>query len=303
LWVRFFSAPVVEHETFYPFAVKIAAGKINAVSGSPWDEGLQAGPQGYVVVPKQPWIDGYCVEKGIIRQFVGMPLGAGYSAEEQLTGQAEYGGIQVQAYPMRREVFEQRFPKVRAKEAYRRDRGPMYLRRAPAKGISLAPGGRMRQEIYDDPYNIQDWDLGNTSRCFVHLVNSVYWRDMTGQAPPTWLPTAADYAEAGLPWFEYYQEDPDIEANTSRRPLPEPEPPSTTGHGDDDKFELPSFITKQPGSNINPGSAILKKLKSVFRLGKDKGQDPLPENADARLKNIVQIKKKNSAQVRDSDSW
>ena len=46
-------------------------------------------PQNYVVVPGQPWLDGYCVEKGIIRQFVAMPLGQGYSVEEQLTGEPE----------------------------------------------------------------------------------------------------------------------------------------------------------------------------------------------------------------------
>jgi hypothetical protein len=31
-----------------------------------------------VVLPEQPWLDGYCVEKGYIRQFVAMPLGEGY---------------------------------------------------------------------------------------------------------------------------------------------------------------------------------------------------------------------------------
>jgi hypothetical protein len=40
-----------------------------------------------------------------------MPLGAGYSAEEQLTGEAEYGGLQMLVYPMKAEVFERRFPK------------------------------------------------------------------------------------------------------------------------------------------------------------------------------------------------
>jgi hypothetical protein len=50
-----------------------------------------------VVVPEQPWLDGYCVEKGIIRQFVAMPLGAGYTAEEQISGKAEHGGLQIMA--------------------------------------------------------------------------------------------------------------------------------------------------------------------------------------------------------------
>ena len=50
------------------------------------------------------------MEKGVIRQFVAMPLGAGYTAEEQITGKAEHGGLQIVVYPMKREVFERRFP-------------------------------------------------------------------------------------------------------------------------------------------------------------------------------------------------
>ena len=85
----------------YPFAIKIATGKINAVSGGSWEENLNRRPQDYVVAPKQPWLDGYCVEKGVIRQFVAMPLGSGYSAEEQITGEAEHGGLQILVYPMK----------------------------------------------------------------------------------------------------------------------------------------------------------------------------------------------------------
>ncbi len=40
-----------------------------------------------------------------------MPLGRGFSAEEQLTGEAEHGGLQIVVYPMKRSVFERRFPK------------------------------------------------------------------------------------------------------------------------------------------------------------------------------------------------
>jgi hypothetical protein len=35
-----------------------------------------------------------------------MPLGSGYSAEEQITGEAEHGGIQIVVYPMKRKVFD-----------------------------------------------------------------------------------------------------------------------------------------------------------------------------------------------------
>ena len=97
LWIRFSAS--------YPFAVKIAAGKINAVSGEPWSSGLQEDPQDYLVVPGQPWLDGFSVGDGFIRQFVAMPLGAGYSVEEQLTGKADVGGIQLQVYPISAESY------------------------------------------------------------------------------------------------------------------------------------------------------------------------------------------------------
>ena len=83
LWIRFSAR--------YPCAVKIAAGKINAVSGEAWTAELQSEPQDYGVVPGQPWLDGFSVGEGRIRQFVAMPLGAGDSVEEQLTGRAEFG--------------------------------------------------------------------------------------------------------------------------------------------------------------------------------------------------------------------
>ncbi len=35
-----------------------------------------------------------------------MPLGDGYTAEEQLTGKAEHGGVQIVVYPMKAAVYE-----------------------------------------------------------------------------------------------------------------------------------------------------------------------------------------------------
>ena len=47
---------------------------------------LHRRPQDYLVTSNQPWLDGFVVEKGVIRQFVTMPLGAGYTVEEQPIG-------------------------------------------------------------------------------------------------------------------------------------------------------------------------------------------------------------------------
>lgn len=262
MWLNF-DTDRIELQGHYPFAIMIATGKSNAVSGKPWDEALHRSPQDYVVSPKQPWLDGYCVEQGVIRQFVAMPLGAGYTAEEQLTGAAEHGGVQIMVYPMKREVFEELFPKQEPPPE-----SSDFFEEAPSDALScccaaeaspfrrvaeigLAPGGRMRQEIYDDPYRLSDWDTAHTGRCFVHIANSMVWRAITGQNPPTVPPTAADYSRRGLPWFDYYDD-------------------SATAIG---------------------GSALLQRLKSIVQLGAEKGHVPLPENESAPTDRVVTLRK------------
>ena len=194
----------------YPFALKIATGKVCAVSGDEWVNHLNLDPQDYVVVPEQPWLDGYCVEQGLIRQFVAMPLGEGYTAEEQLTGRAEHGGLQVIAYPMKRAHYEANFGDGRV----------LYQSMPPldsaAKEMGLAPGGMMRQEIYEDPYGLDAWDQRHASRCFVSIANSGQWMALTGQPPPTRPPTAKEYTAAGMPWFEYYGGDAEAIAGAQK---------------------------------------------------------------------------------------
>lgn len=183
----------------YPFAVKVGTGKVCAITGDPWVNHLNADPQDYVVVPEQPWLDGYCVEKGIIRQFVAMPLGAGYTAEEQLTGAAEHGGLQILAYPMKAERYKQ-LPRP-LKDVC------VFEAASASPDMGLAPGGRMRQEIHEDPYGLDAWDQRHPSRCFVSIVNTAQWMAITGEVPPTCPPTARQYTGYGLPWFEYYDDD------------------------------------------------------------------------------------------------
>ena len=189
----------------YPMAVKIAAGKVNVVTGEAWKEDLSGEQQDYVVVPDQPWLDGFCVEEGLIRQFVAMPLGEGYTVEEQLTGEAEHGGIQIAVYPMKRAVYEEKFG---FPEACRIEKSSALLVcREELPEMGLAPGGLMRQELYRDEHGIDAWDMSHCSRSFVHIVNSVDFFKITGCEPPGKPQTAQDYTNAGLPWFDYYGGD------------------------------------------------------------------------------------------------
>ena len=195
MWINF--------DTSYPMAVKVAAGKINALTGEPWTNELCKSPQDYLVVPDQPWLDGFCVRKGSIRQFVAMPLGEGYTAEEQLTGAAEHGGLQIIVHPMKAAVYE-------AQDRAMLPRDVLFsgvAESAPMMEMGLAPGGLMHQDIYEDEYGFDAWETSVRSRCFVHILNSVQYRAVCGVEPPTIPPTAAEYTRAGLPWFDYYGGD------------------------------------------------------------------------------------------------
>ena len=189
----------------YPMAVKVAAGKIDALTGETWTNELASTPQDYLVVPDQPWLDGFCVERGLVRQFVAMPLGEGYSAEEQLTGEAQHGGLQIVVYPMKAARYAEREEEQLDLMRIQAMMAPVAESAIPEMG--LAPGGLMQQEIYEDEYGFDSWDTSVRSRCFVHVVNSLHFLEVTGTEPPQEPPTAEAYTDAGLPWFEYYDGD------------------------------------------------------------------------------------------------
>ena len=275
MWLNF-TKWTVHWQGAYPVAVKVAAGKVSALTGKKWKDGLRK--KDYMLGHKQPWLDGYVVDGGTIRQFVAEPLGMGLTAEGQITGKEEFGGVQIEVFPLKRAVFDAKFPQ-KARGA--RTRGRSLLRSAgpsaPAgswgsgtygggggsfgvfghkvpgvytqvktksltaqslscdsvnlisdapvacaagvdsrgveevdslQDMGLAAGGRMRQQVFDDQeFNVTDWDLEHGSRVFVHLVNSMVWQQITGQAPPLPPLTAAQYSAHGYPWFDYWDEE------------------------------------------------------------------------------------------------
>ena len=109
----------------------------------------------------------------------------------------------------------------------------------------------MKQEIFRDPYRLSDWDIDQYSRCFVHIANSMVWRTITGQRPPTVPLTSKEYTSCGFPWFEYYDEN----------------------------------------AKAIPGTGKLKGLTSVAKLAKKKGDVPLPENTSVKPTNIIKLRK------------
>jgi hypothetical protein len=195
LWLGFHAAP------WKPNAVKIAVGRVNAISGEPDDEALHADHQDYVVCPDQPWLDGIHTGHGLIRQFVAMPLGFGYTVEASMTGKEISGGIQITVYEPKSGRFPDEAP-------IKPDAGPIRAAMPKPGGIAmgLGAGGMMKQKIYPDPYGIETWDQGNYGRIFIHIINSAEFFAITGLHPPPTPIDAKTYTQYGLPWFDLYDE-------------------------------------------------------------------------------------------------
>ena len=230
-----------------PTAVKVAAGKVNAVSGKPWNKELAASQSGgkdpiqdYLVANPQPWLDGFNVGDGVIKQFVAMPLGMGYSVEGQVTGKEEFGGLQLLVVPSKEGKIPRRTSQSRSVMAEVHDGsvsfasssnnswGDQVLRSASTRSramgssvgeeqavtvnftkaaeMGLAMGGQMEQKIYPDPYGIDVWDQAKAGKLFVHIVNSQMYEQITGEKPPASPITAQTYAQHGYPWFALYDE-------------------------------------------------------------------------------------------------
>lgn len=243
-----------------PTALQVGVGKVCAVSGERWTGTLGRRPQNYLVLPRQPWLDGINSGTGTVRQFVAVPLGLGATVEGQVTGEETAGGVQLQAFPLGARALERWREEERARTAVTgRDHGVPYgtlppgshpgggfgaapampmaapmpapapggppggpaapagaagpLRRPgggpapkaePAMGLGV--GGSMRQEVYRDDRKAKDWATEPAARIFVHLVTPPAWRRITGEEPPPSPVDRAAYTQAGLPWFDYYDE-------------------------------------------------------------------------------------------------
>jgi hypothetical protein len=232
-----------------PTALIVGAGNINAISGRPFDpskdkllgadrEQIQAGSinvalkeqQNYLVVPPQPWIDGWKGADGKVYQFVAAEMGSQQTVEYHITGEETVGGIQLVVY--RPKDGQHLIPASRPHEflesgsfgggyggGFRHylgggamrggdsftmglDLGAKCLSAAPSvRSMGLGRGGEIEQKIYPDPYGRNVWNEAPDAVEIVYLVSSEDFRQITGrEAPPTPV-TYAKYQELGLPWF------------------------------------------------------------------------------------------------------
>jgi hypothetical protein len=201
LWLGFGAA------SWKPNALIVSADGVNVVSGQPWEAGLSATPQNYLVVPAQPWLDGIRGENDTVRQFVAVPLGAGYGVGEQVLGGRSVDGLQFRAFEPKPGIFPDKPPPLRADLS-----APMRLRSSgPGSSLGLGAGGTIRQRILRDPHGIDTWELDGRVGFTVHIVNSERFHEIAGEAPPATPISPQIYTDHGFPWFELYEESPGIE--------------------------------------------------------------------------------------------
>ncbi|MFX1253971.1 MAG: hypothetical protein ACFFCZ_20330 [Promethearchaeota archaeon] len=219
-------------------AVQIGIGKINAISGTSWDDKLNKNPQNYLVAPyPQRWIDGIKTESGAIRQFIAMPLGDGYTVEGQVTGKEEFGGIQIAVFrslnrPIKKhlksgygdniKIFNCSYSGELEENTWS---GKSVIRSAGsatfdsvkydsgvAKGkkaseMGLGAGGKMYQKIYPDPHGLDFWDLDSKQTAWFYICNIPLFQKITGLPAPECPIDASHYTAVGYPWFDLYDEN------------------------------------------------------------------------------------------------
>ena len=182
----------------YPMAVKVASRDVDALTGKPFRTALTGRRQDYLLAPLQPWLDSFCVEEGVTRQFAAKRPGAGPGSEDQLTADSQPGALQIVVYPMK----SARYGMLGAEWFDIQDLGGDWYT-GLVGGDGLVPEDPMDYgAYYEDLHGIDAWEHDAGLRCFVHVLNSAQYRTVTGCAPPQDPPDADLYRGCGLPWQE-----------------------------------------------------------------------------------------------------
>jgi hypothetical protein len=225
---------------WHPTAAKIYAGKINAITGDQYNERISATNQDYIVMPHQRWLDGFYSGDSIVRQFVAMPLGMGYTVEAQMTDEEIEGGIELLVCDAKDGRFPKINPEIRSilikidkckqlgfpkgfllTESERviffrytgewldipSDTEHKDIHFQPAvDALGLAAGGSIKQQIFEDIYGAHTWDESSFTKVKIHIVNIKTFVSITGEQAPESPITIEDYSSLGIPWYNYQDE-------------------------------------------------------------------------------------------------
>jgi hypothetical protein len=186
MWLSFQPSYSVVHATFYPFAVKILAGRRDALTGRSWSNALHRNPQDYLVLREQSWLAGYSSGQGTAHQFVAVPFG-NQQGNQKSAARTDYTGrLEIEVYPLRRSVFERHFAV---------NRWASLLDSASVRPLPHTDGEPESHAIASDSFDHRDWDREAKLGYSLHLANSLQWCAMTGSPPPS-APLSARMAAA-----------------------------------------------------------------------------------------------------------
>ena len=214
----------MEFDADEPMAIQVGTGGICVLTGRDLDPKLKRRPQNYVVATEQPWLDGYKTATGEVRQFVGVPAGSGLSVEDQLAPGRSVGGLQIQVWRLTEEAL-QRWRESRLAWSIGVDSTDVMFFSAPSEEITVddmafeplmefGAGGRIVQEVYRDEFTAKDWRRSPAARVWVHPVSIPAWCAWTGEAAPSTPVDTDAYIQAGLPWFDWYDDSNEALAAT-----------------------------------------------------------------------------------------
>lgn len=193
----------------YRFAVKIRIREINVLSGAAWSPGLQKQAQNYLVAPNAPWEQDDEVVRRLIDIWWHSQSANAEALQFEITpmrAESVYRDENTVLPPTLQEFFMRLFfaPVISNQlDAIKR----RYERRDIEKTFEESTEPLLatsRQEIPNDPYELEDWDPSQTVRCVVHVCDPRAWRRIAGTESPYPPLTETDYLNARIPWFNDY---------------------------------------------------------------------------------------------------
>jgi hypothetical protein len=199
-----------------PVALLVGAGSINALTGQKL--GTKLDKDNYLVVPPQPWLDGWKNTDGTVSQFCATAYkkGEGLTVAEQLIGaESKTGGIGLALFePAKPLPTQTHYPPqgwtvgayasfdsypvassggtsygllksyTAASATGQTVNHAVHVRSARFSEMGLGKGGAIRQHIYPDPYGLEVWrELPSQTRA-IYIVAASLLAEITGEPIP-----------------------------------------------------------------------------------------------------------------------
>jgi hypothetical protein len=169
-----------------PSALKVAIGNINAVSGGPWRETLQTGPQDYVVCHPQLALDGIHTGVGVLQ----------FGPDLLMTEEGkESKSMTIQVYDPRPGIF----PEDQPLAGSRSDVLNHAMKSPLPNALRQENVGKIRQHVIRDPYGVSTWDISDSALATIHFSLPEQFRRITGIDSPPPVPDSDAYIGFRLP--------------------------------------------------------------------------------------------------------